>query len=199
MRELYKHGLAGHVTEFLGYRILYLLFSRNRAGKLPLPFFLLCLKKNLTPFLSSEMKKKELNSTLANLTSSELLDPSVIHAIAVRQAVSQGNYTKFFRLFNAAPKMGAYLMDHFVPRERVQALVIMTKAYVSFFLGSLFLFFPLFQKKFNPLPPFLPSFISRSSFPFLPLLSFNKVSLLLFLLKVNLIFFFLDINKFHYH
>lgn len=70
----------------------------------------------------------ELNSTLANLTLEQLQDPSVIHAIAVRQAVSQGNYTKFFRLFNAAPKMGAYLMDHFVPRERVQALVIMTKA-----------------------------------------------------------------------
>jgi hypothetical protein len=32
LRELYKHGLPGHVMEFLGYRILYLLFSKNRAG-----------------------------------------------------------------------------------------------------------------------------------------------------------------------
>ncbi|KAK4047421.1 hypothetical protein OIV83_005468 [Microbotryomycetes sp. JL201] len=102
LRELYKHGIAGHVMEFLGYRILYLLFSRNRA---------------------------ELNVTLANLSERETKDESVSHALAVRLAVSQGNYTKFFRLFLAAPKMGAYIMDHFVPRERVSALVTMTKAY----------------------------------------------------------------------
>ncbi|KAK4046619.1 hypothetical protein OIO90_006489 [Microbotryomycetes sp. JL221] len=102
LRELYKHGIPGHVMEFLGYRILYLLFSRNRA---------------------------ELNTTLANLTDRETKDESVSHALAVRLAVSQGNYTKFFRLFLAAPKMGAYIMDHFVPRERVAALVTMTKAY----------------------------------------------------------------------
>ncbi|KAM0786409.1 hypothetical protein ACM66B_001875 [Microbotryomycetes sp. NB124-2] len=102
LRELYKHGIAGHVMEFLGYRILYLLFSRNRA---------------------------ELNVTLANLSERETKDESVSHALAVRLAVSQGNYTKFFRLFLSAPKMGAYIMDHFVPRERVSALVTMTKAY----------------------------------------------------------------------
>jgi SAC3 family protein LENG8/THP3 len=28
----------------------------------------------------------------------------------------------------AAPKMGAYIMDHFVERERIAALVTMTKA-----------------------------------------------------------------------
>jgi hypothetical protein len=33
LRELYKRGLSGHVMEFLGYRILYLLYSRNRAGE----------------------------------------------------------------------------------------------------------------------------------------------------------------------
>jgi hypothetical protein len=72
----------------------------------------------------------ELNSTLASLTEAETKDASVSHALAVRLAATQGNYTKFFRLFNAAPKMGAYLMDHFVPRERVTALVTMTKACV---------------------------------------------------------------------
>ncbi|GAA5825030.1 hypothetical protein JCM11251_006068 [Rhodosporidiobolus azoricus] len=104
LRQLYRMGLHGHPMEFLGYRILYLLFSRNRA---------------------------ELNSTLAELTPDETRDASVSHALAVRLAVSQGNYTKFFRLFNAAPKMGAYVMDHFVPRERVTALVTMCKAYMQ--------------------------------------------------------------------
>ncbi|GAA5972152.1 hypothetical protein JCM11641_002518 [Rhodosporidiobolus odoratus] len=104
LRQLYRLGLHGHPMEFLGYRILYLLFSRNRA---------------------------ELNTTLAELTQDETRDTSVSHALAVRHAVSQGNYNKFFRLFNAAPKMGAYVMDHFVPRERVTALVTMCKAYMQ--------------------------------------------------------------------
>ncbi|KWU43696.1 hypothetical protein RHOSPDRAFT_19172 [Rhodotorula sp. JG-1b] len=104
LRHLYRLGLNGHPMEFLGYRILYLLFSRNRA---------------------------ELNNTLAELTPDQYRDRSVSHALAVRLAVSQGNYTKLFRLFNAAPKMGAYVMDHFVPRERVSALVTMCKAYLQ--------------------------------------------------------------------
>ncbi|POY72168.1 hypothetical protein BMF94_4805 [Rhodotorula taiwanensis] len=104
LRHLYRLGLNGHPMEFLGYRILYLLFSRNRA---------------------------ELNTTLAELTPDEYRDHSVSHALGVRLAVTQGNYTKLFRLFLAAPKMGAYVMDAFVPRERVAALVTMCKAYMQ--------------------------------------------------------------------
>ncbi|KAL8277631.1 hypothetical protein RQP46_009904 [Phenoliferia psychrophenolica] len=110
LRELYKHGLNGHQMEFLGYRILYLLFSRNRA---------------------------ELNSTMVNLTPQETCDESVVHALSVRQALGTGNYVKFFRLWNSAPKMGAYLIDHFVPRERVSALLTMSKAYKQGFPLSL--------------------------------------------------------------
>ncbi|GAA5939711.1 hypothetical protein JCM3775_001606 [Rhodotorula graminis] len=102
LHQLYRLGLGGHPQEFLGYRILYLLFSRARA---------------------------ELNSTLADLTPEQTRDNSVAHALSVRLALSQGNYTKFFRLFASAPKMGAYVMDHFVARERVTALVTMCKAY----------------------------------------------------------------------
>ncbi|GAA6019456.1 hypothetical protein JCM8202_001816 [Rhodotorula sphaerocarpa] len=104
LRYLYRLGLKGHPMEFLGYRILYLLFSRNRA---------------------------ELNTTLAELTPDEYQNDSVKHALAVRLATSQGNYTKLFRLFVDAPKMGAYVMDHFVNRERVSALVTMSRAYLQ--------------------------------------------------------------------
>ncbi|GAA5981346.1 hypothetical protein JCM5350_004372 [Sporobolomyces pararoseus] len=104
LRHLYQQGLNGHPMEFLSYRILYLLFSRNRA---------------------------ELNNTLAELTPDQKVDESVSHALAVRLAVSQGNYTRFFRLFNAAPKMSGYVMDSFVARERVTALVTMCKAYAQ--------------------------------------------------------------------
>ncbi|GAA5930200.1 Thp3p [Sporobolomyces koalae] len=102
LRHLYQQGLNGHPMEFLSYRILYLLFSRNRA---------------------------ELNNTLAELTPDQKADVSVSHALAVRLAISQGNYTRFFRLFDAAPKMSGYVMDSFVDRERITALVTMCKAY----------------------------------------------------------------------
>lgn len=68
---------------------------------------------------------------MAHLTDAERLDDSVAHALQVRLAVSQGNYTRLFRLFHAAPKMGAYLMDHFVGRERVAAMVTITRAYAQ--------------------------------------------------------------------
>lgn len=148
LRDLYKHGLPGHVMEFLGYRILYLLFSKNRAGA----FFLFGLTSRFGADLLSPLSYRprlpslhptfslppvprrrlpliaELNNTLASLTDTETQDPSVSHALAVRLAVTQGNYAKLFRLFMAAPKMGAYIMDHFVERERIAALVTMTKA-----------------------------------------------------------------------
>lgn len=86
------------------------------------------LSSPLLTLAASHVRAAELNSTLASLTDAETQDPSVSHALAVRLAVTQGNYTKLFRLFMAAPKMGAYIMDHFVERERIAALVTMTKA-----------------------------------------------------------------------
>ena len=39
-------------------------------------------------------------------------DDSVKHALGVREAWAQGNYVRFFKLFNTAPKMAGYLMDN---------------------------------------------------------------------------------------
>jgi hypothetical protein len=54
----------------------------------------------------------------------------VQHALKVQTALATSNYHAFFVLFNEAPNMGAYMMDHFVPRERVAALATMSKASV---------------------------------------------------------------------
>lgn len=101
LKDLYTHGLEGHPEEFLAYRILYLLHTRNR---------------------------REINALLSNLTPAERQDECVQHALQVRLALATANYSRFFQLFAAAPKMGGYMMDHFIPRERVTALVTMTKA-----------------------------------------------------------------------
>lgn len=54
---------------------------------------------------------------------------AVKHALEVRRAFSSSNYVRFFRLFQSAPNMGAWLMDHFLARERMAALATITKAY----------------------------------------------------------------------
>ncbi|SCV74916.1 BQ2448_7945 [Microbotryum intermedium] len=116
LRDLFKLGIPGHREEFLAYRILYLLYSRNRA---------------------------ELNATLGSLTPEDTQHKAVAHALAVRLASSQGNYAKFFRLFKSAPGMNGYLMDPMVDRERVSGLVLLTKSYLDVeltFLASQFAF-----------------------------------------------------------
>ena len=52
------------------------------------------------------------------------------HALAVQRAQALGNYHKLGDLHLNAPNMGAYIMDHFIDRERVKGLMVVTKAYV---------------------------------------------------------------------
>ncbi|OLL26432.1 THP3 protein [Neolecta irregularis DAH-3] len=100
--SLYEHGLKGNQFEFLAYRILYLLHTRNHA---------------------------DVNDILSKLTPVEKSDPAILHALEVRSALATSNYHRFFSLYLNAPNMGGYLMDCFIVRERVNALCTMCKAY----------------------------------------------------------------------
>lgn len=55
-----------------------------------------------------------------------------------------GNYHLFFSLYNTVPNMGGYIMDHFVERERIRALLVMAKSYVLYHMA--------FPSKSNCLP-----------------------------------------------
>jgi len=105
LKTLYELGIEGRVEEFTAYRILMLLHGRNRS---------------------------ELNLFVGQLTPKQKADPSVRHALDIQRAVSMGNYHAFFRLFLDAPNMGGYIIDHFSDRERIKALMVMTKAYAVF-------------------------------------------------------------------
>ncbi len=72
----------------------------------------------------------ELNLYVSQLTSKQKASPAVKHALAVQRSLALGNYHAFFEQYLNAPNMGAYIMDHFVDRERLRALLIMTRAYV---------------------------------------------------------------------
>ena len=72
----------------------------------------------------------DLNLLVGQLTSQQKSNPCVLHALKVQRALSMGNYHLFFSLYNTVPNMGGYIMDHFVERERIRALLVMTKSYV---------------------------------------------------------------------
>jgi hypothetical protein len=95
LAQLYARGLPGHRMEFVAYRLLYFLYTKNRAG---------------------------VYRFLKELTPEEKRDPAVRHALEVRRALAASNYHKLFQLYLNAVNMGAYLMDKFVERERVAAV-----------------------------------------------------------------------------
>jgi SAC3 family protein LENG8/THP3 len=95
LRALYMQNLGGHPKEFLAYRILYLIYTCNRAGQ---------------------------SDLLADLTPADKAAPEVKHALDVRSALALGNYHKFFKLYDDAPNFGSDLMLRFIDRERIAAL-----------------------------------------------------------------------------
>jgi hypothetical protein len=105
LRTLYASGLGGNPAEFMAYRILYFVHTCNRTA---------------------------LNDILAEITPELRKEECVRHALLVRSAQASGNYHKLLaKLYQSVPNMGAYLMDMFVPRERIAALTTICKVFVS--------------------------------------------------------------------
>lgn len=123
LRTLYELGIPGKVEEFTAYRILMLLHGRNRSGMLSL--------QDVVVVVALITQLAELNLFVGQLTPRQKADPAVRHALGVQRALSMGNYHSLFEAYMAAPNMGAYIMDHFIDRERVKALMVITKALVS--------------------------------------------------------------------
>jgi SAC3 family protein LENG8/THP3 len=74
------------------------------------------------------VKWTELNLFVSQLTSEQKSWSEVKHALDVQRALAMGNYHALFKLYESAPNMGGYIMDQFVNRERVRALIAMSRA-----------------------------------------------------------------------
>ncbi|KAI9020707.1 SAC3/GANP/Nin1/mts3/eIF-3 p25 [Phycomyces nitens] len=120
LKQLYTLGIPGNVMEFTAYRILYFLHTQNWSGK---PTDFIYIKKKL-----KIIQPLDINSIMAEVTPEQKRDEAVQHALQVRSCLATCNYHRFFRLYTSAPNMGGYLMDQFIERERVQALIILCKA-----------------------------------------------------------------------
>ncbi|KAG0241853.1 hypothetical protein BGW41_005199 [Actinomortierella wolfii] len=101
LKHLYAENIPGCVMEFTAYRILYLIHTRNPS---------------------------DITSMLASLTKEQKENEFVQHALAVRRALSTSNYYQLFKLYLTVPNMGAFLMDQFVERERVEAMKSMARS-----------------------------------------------------------------------
>lgn len=106
LKYLYEQNIPGCEDEFLAYRILYMLFSQNQS---------------------------DINAMLEEMCDVGMDHHAecVQHALMIRSSLAKGNYHKFFQLYETAPNMGGYLLDQFVGRERVDALIVMCKAWVK--------------------------------------------------------------------
>ncbi|KAI8377456.1 SAC3/GANP/Nin1/mts3/eIF-3 p25 family-domain-containing protein [Radiomyces spectabilis] len=105
LKYLYSLGLPGSISEFAAYRILYFIFSQNQSA----------LNALIGEFAMPDHKDKP--------------DDGIRHALEVRSAVAKKNYHRFFQLYLETPNMGGYLMDHFVLRERIEALQILCRGF----------------------------------------------------------------------
>jgi hypothetical protein len=109
LKALYAQNLGGNPAEFKAYRILYFVYTCN---------------------------KTDMNDMLAELTLTDKSHKWIKHALDVRSSLALGNYHKFFRLYLQAENMGAYLMDMFVERERLNALANISRGYVRSHLSG---------------------------------------------------------------
>ncbi|KAJ9074148.1 hypothetical protein DSO57_1009227 [Entomophthora muscae] len=100
--ELYSYGIKGNECEFISYRILYYLHTRSQS---------------------------DINKTLTQLTQQQKSDAAIKHALQLRSAISSLNYVQFFQLYQSAPNLGRFMINHFLERERIRAMCIICTSF----------------------------------------------------------------------
>ncbi|KAL5800137.1 hypothetical protein ACOSQ4_033021 [Xanthoceras sorbifolium] len=103
LKILYAEGIEGCHLEFSAYNMLCVILHSNN--------------------------KRELLSSMSRLSNEAKEDKAVKHALAVRAAVTSGNYVLFFRLYKAAPNLNTCLMDLYVEKMRFKAVSCMARSY----------------------------------------------------------------------
>jgi len=146
---------GSHPPEFYGYAILRALLENTPKGTLS--------PRHLTRRLASHMAFSQVVvELLKKIGAANVQSPQVQHALAVAKAgmtlrslgishgltlscfshlVQNGDYHKFFRLYDSTPDMGPFLIDHMLDPMRNKAVSIMLKAHAASFSFRFVLWF----------------------------------------------------------
>ncbi|XAR56128.1 hypothetical protein NMG60_11036477 [Bertholletia excelsa] len=103
LKSLYAEGIKGCHMEFSAYNLLCVILHSNN--------------------------NRDLISAMSRLSCETKKDEAVKHALAVRAAVTTGNYVMFFRLYKSAPNLNTCLMDLYVEKMRYTAVRCMSRSY----------------------------------------------------------------------
>lgn len=103
LTTLYGEGIEGCDMEFSAYNLLCVILHANN--------------------------NRYLVSSMSRLSNDAKQDEAVKHALAVRAAVTSGNYILFFRLYKTAPNLNTCLMDLYVEKMRYEAVKCMSRSY----------------------------------------------------------------------
>ncbi|XVF75446.1 hypothetical protein PTKIN_Ptkin13bG0189600 [Pterospermum kingtungense] len=103
LKILYAEGSEGCHMEFAAYNLLCVIMHSNN--------------------------NRDLLSSMSRLSDEAKKDKAVQHALAVRAAVTSGNYVMFFRLYKTAPNLNTCLMDLYVEKMRYKAVNCMSRSY----------------------------------------------------------------------
>lgn len=122
LKMLYADVGGANRREFMAYRILYYIFTKNTSGEFALrPFTLIFIELMLNP-LFCPIIHTDLTTIIKSLKPHDREDATIEYALKLRSAWALGNYCRFFSLYKSAPKMAGHLIDWFVDRERKFAL-----------------------------------------------------------------------------
>ncbi|CAL0320640.1 unnamed protein product [Lupinus luteus] len=103
LKTLYAEGIEGSYMEFAAYNLLCVILHSNN--------------------------NRDLVSSMSRLSGEAKKDEAVKHALAVRAAVTSGNYVRFFKLYKAAPNLNTCLMELSVEKMRYKAVSCMCRSY----------------------------------------------------------------------
>lgn len=114
LKMLYSEIGGENRLEFLAYRVLYYIFTKNTLGEFNQHFSIF---KILNKIFILDMA-----TILKSLSNDERADECISHALKLNSAWALNNYCRFFKLYKSSPKMSGFIIDWFIERERKLAL-----------------------------------------------------------------------------